>query len=207
MLLVDPEKEFSRLLNQNTADTLSTTVAFNAEGQVLNATRVSGSLKINLKSIASAGPVLLASQSKADVISLDPIEDIYGVPSVGTWQWLAEDGMGIWTTVNQDFALRPLQIIRFAVIGMAALLTAGTLLAGLWLWRNRLLAGRLQRAKAELDEMGQYQIIRKLGEGGMGAVYLATHRMMRRSTAVKIISARMTMRWRVSSVKSACAAT
>jgi serine/threonine-protein kinase len=42
-------------------------------------------------------------------------------------------------------------------------------------------------ARQEARELGQYQLTRKLGGGGMGEVYLAEHRLLKRACAVKLI--------------------
>ncbi|MDB5384864.1 MAG: pknH 2 [Planctomycetaceae bacterium] len=54
--------------------------------------------------------------------------------------------------------------------------------------------GTIQEARQEQDEpisprrLGQYQILKKLGEGGMGAVYKAMHTRLQKVVAIKVLS-------------------
>jgi len=69
------------------------------------------------------------------------------------------------------------------LLGTALLLTVA-LAAGVGGVRH---VARLRVQMRRAKRLGQYQLLGKLGAGGMGEVYVAKHAMMRRPTAVKVI--------------------
>ena len=69
------------------------------------------------------------------------------------------------------------------LLGLLLVFTVVTLLATSG---SRTLYGLRQQASAAM-QLGQYTLQHKIGEGGMGVVYLANHMLLRRPTAIKLL--------------------
>jgi serine/threonine-protein kinase len=83
------------------------------------------------------------------------------------------------TTVFAD----PKQISQIAISnGLFCVLGAGVAIAAAYVMNA--LRKDLHKAK----RLGQYELNEKIGEGGMGAVYLAEHRLLKRPCALKLIN-------------------
>jgi len=116
-------------------------------------------------------------------VDVEGYRDYRGVPVVGAWTWLPELGIGVTTEIDSAEAYAALVALerRFAVI--VGLLVLGS--AALFLYSFVL--RRLRTQVDEVRQLGRYRIERKLGSGGMGTVYLASHALLRRPTAIKVL--------------------
>ncbi len=77
------------------------------------------------------------------------------------------------------------------LIMCAVQLTMPGLVAVLVASRNHALRRAVFEARREAEPVGQYALKRKLGEGGMGEVWLAEHRLLKRPCAVKFVRAEL----------------
>ena len=191
VLTMAPQKQFSAIIEQAGDRGVAVAYAFARDGRVLSGHGDdAGGTSQYLRQAGTTGllPVVSAAIATGSGISLDGGRDQLGVARVAAARWFDALGIGIYVAKDHAASMRPVTIARASVLGMSVLLLAGSLAAALYWWSNRALGRRLARAHATIAELGQYQLTRKLGEGGMGAVYLATHRLMRREVAVKLIT-------------------
>ena len=218
LLFIQPEKDFTRVLSIARMGESGDTYAFSMDGKMLSDTRHLESLKENgiLPNAASVRAMLrielrdpggnllrgyqtdtpmaarpltrliataLADHSRQHAV-LERYRDYRGVPVVGAARWIPVLGFGVATEVNAAEAFGALRPIEIAYWVFLILLLAA--LAGLVIFS--VIVSRLGHRIEEIKQLGQYTLEKKIGEGGMGKVYIARHALLRRPTAIKLIS-------------------
>ena len=212
---INPDQDLSRILSVTLAGVSGDTYAFDADGFLISASRFEDQLKAIgiLADTPDARSVLgvqirdpggdltkgftlskspenrpLTRMAKAAIggesgVDLKGYRDYRGVEVFGAWKWLPDYGFGVATEIGKGEAIaimRPLKIIFW---GHLILLIAcvGVMVGGFFLIQ------RLRKHIEHIKKLGQYTLEEKIGEGGMGNVYKASHAILKRPTAVKFL--------------------
>ncbi|QDU73547.1 Serine/threonine-protein kinase PrkC [Bremerella volcania] len=116
-------------------------------------------------------------------VMMEPYLNYRGHYVVGAWQWIDEYNFGVAYETESQEAFRPFTYISFSQYALLFLIAG---FAGLAYYAASSLV-QMRRTIGENMIVGAYELIRKIGEGGMGQVYLARHQMLKRPTAVKLM--------------------
>jgi eukaryotic-like serine/threonine-protein kinase len=121
-------------------------------------------------------------------IEVQPFRDYRGVAVIGAWMWLPHYGFGVGTKIDAREAYRPQRLLRAVFVILFLLLVLASIVILLYSTRQVVWRRRLTEAELKARQLGQYQLVEKIGEGAMGIVYKAHHALLRRETALKLLT-------------------
>ena len=113
---------------------------------------------------------------------MDAYPGYYGREVVGGWRWLPQDDMFMVAEISATEAYAPLRVLRLAFSAVFGALVLAVI-AALASW----FSAALQRGLGEQRRIGPYLLGARIGQGGVANIYLASHELLKRPTAVKLL--------------------
>jgi hypothetical protein len=159
-----------------------------ASGRVADPTNAGGALELQLTTPDGlpTEPVLSAQLGEPSGVPI-VYTSYLGTDVVGLWTWLPELRAGLATEVDIQEAYLPARRLRTTVVLLSVLLCLMILVLMASAMLLTELQTRARQAREVAEELGQYQLFGRLGQGSMGTVYRARHRLLQRPTAVKVL--------------------
>ena len=199
-LRINPDDGFTKVLRASKTKAKAETFAINQDGYMISASRFEDELRakgllakdkrssvLNIR-VANGGRRALEKVNYPEISSdLEGYLSYRGEAVVGARTYLAEYGFEILTELQYDEAYRSLFIVRvifWSLFSMSTLFALGLIY---YSFSSVKMNKRMQEAILEAKELGQFHLSEKIGEGAMGVVYRAEHKMMRRETALKLL--------------------
>ncbi len=182
---------FLELLRDAGTDLDTTVVAFDKQGIVIDRGDSTNDPALDEKPVSPL-PIVESALRRRDVEgdSPNPVIDldgytVNGVDRVAIAQWLPEHQVGLLVEINRLAAMAPTLAARRALRWLFGLTIAATLFGAIG-YLSSFLNQRRQAIVAK-QRLGQYTLEEKIGEGAMGEVYRASHFMLQRPTAIKLL--------------------
>ena len=166
--------QFAAILAAGRTGETGETYAFDRHGAVLSPVRFGE---------ATATPLAARAGKEKQGTLLEPYEAYHGGKVIGAWRWLDEYDMGLAVEIGAAEAYAPLRFlnIAFGVVFGLLVIAAFAALA------TTLSVVRLRREIGGGRKLGAYVLGETIGEGGVATVYRASHHLLKRPTAVKLL--------------------
>jgi serine/threonine-protein kinase len=168
------DSELARALRRADEENFRRIYFFDRAGQVLGT---------DASAAAGTPAIVVQANGTADERGalFRPYDDSEGQRVVGVWYWLATADLGI--VAERDYS-RYIQPVRWVDAIFFTLLVLGALVLA-FLTQVDLRKLRDAFRRSDLDSCGPYVIKSLIGEGTMANVYLAEHRHLKRTVAIK----------------------
>ena len=127
-----------------------------------------------------------------NLYNIDGYADYRGVTVIGAWTWMPKYQMGLTSEVDKVEAYQTLIFFKRVSFLLLILVIIGVIMLCVYELTMRKVKMRLNREAIKAKELGQYKLKELIGEGGMGNVYRAEHKLMQRPTAIKLLKPSLT---------------